>query len=250
MPRYFLEVSYNGLNYSGFQVQKNATSVQGEVEKAFRVYFRRPVTMTGSSRTDRGVHAHQNFFHFDIEEPVPEGCLYPINAILPGDIAVRSIFRVADDAHCRFNALGREYRYFIYREKDPFLTDRAYYFPYKLDLDILRAAATIIPRYKDFSSFSKRNTQVKTHLCSVEQSQWEETGNCLVYRVRANRFLRGMVRGLVGTMLRAGRGKLSLPQFEEIIQSGDGSRADFSVPGHGLFLFQVYFSDSSREGGR
>jgi tRNA pseudouridine38-40 synthase len=247
MPRYFLDISYNGLNYSGFQVQKNANSVQGEVEKAFGVYFRRPVVMTGSSRTDSGVHAYQNFFHFDLDQPVPEVFLYNINAILPRDIAIRGVYKVADDAHCRFDAIGREYRYFIYRRKDPFLTDRAYFFPYKLDLDALHAAAALIPRYKDFSSFSKRNTQVKTFLCSVEQSLWEETANCLVYRVRANRFLRGMVRGLVGTMLKVGRGKLSLSQFEEILQSGDESRADFSVPGHGLFLFQVCFPDSLRK---
>jgi tRNA pseudouridine38-40 synthase len=204
--------------------------------------------MTGSSRTDRGVHARQNFFHFDMGEPVPEGCLYHINAILPGDIAARGLFQVADDAHCRFDATGREYKYFIYREKDPFIADRAYFFPYRLDIDLLRAAAAIIPRYHDFSSFSKRNTQVKTFLCSIQQSEWEETGGCLVYRVRSNRFLRGMVRGLVGTMLKVGRGKLSLQAFEEVIQSGDGSRADFSVPGHGLFLFRVSFPDSFPEG--
>ncbi|MDR3715973.1 MAG: tRNA pseudouridine(38-40) synthase TruA [Puia sp.] len=244
MPRYFLEVSYNGLNYSGFQIQKNAPSVQAEVERAFGVFFRRAISMTGSSRTDRGVHALQNFFHFDLEEPAPPGCLYHINAILPGDIVARGLFRVADNAHCRFDATAREYKYFIYREKDPFVADRAYFFPYKLELGLLKEAAAIIPRHHDFTSFSKRNTQVKTFLCSVEQSEWQETVNGLVYRVRANRFLRGMVRGLVGTMLRVGRGKLSLSEFDDIIGSRDGNRADFSVPGHGLFLFRVSFPDS------
>ena len=248
MPRYFLEISYNGLNYSGFQIQKNASSVQAEVEKAFEIYFRKPVAMTGSSRTDRGVHAYQNFFHFDMEDTIPEGSLYHLNAILPAGIAGRSLSRVKDDAHCRFDALGREYKYFIYREKNPFLADRAYFFPYRLDRGLLTEAASIIPRYRDFTSFSKRNTQVKTFLCSVEESVWEETYGGLFYRFRANRFLRGMVRGLVGTMLRVGRGKISLREFEEILQSGDSNRADFSVPGHGLFLFRVYFPDSLWEG--
>ncbi len=244
MPRYFLELSYNGLSYSGFQIQKNARSVQGEVEKAFLVYFRKPVGMTGSSRTDSGVHALQNFFHFDLDQPVPDGCLYHINAILPGDIALRRLFQVPEGAHCRFDAISREYGYYIYREKNPFMADRAYFFPYKLDIETLKAAAEVVSYHTDFTSFSKRNTQVNNFLCSIKQSEWREEEQLLVYRVQSNRFLRGMVRGLVGTMLRAGRGKLSIPDFEKLIQSRDCSKADFSVPGHGLFLIRVNFPDS------
>jgi len=151
---------------------------------------------------------------------------------------------VAENAHCRFDAIGREYRYYIYRKKDPFLDDRAYFFPYKLDKKQLEAAAGVILRHTDFTSFAKRNTQVKTFVCNVRESRWVVENDCLVYQVEANRFLRGMVRGLVGTMLQVGRGKLTLSQFEEILCRRDNRHADFSVPGHGLFLFRVSFTDS------
>jgi tRNA pseudouridine38-40 synthase len=244
MPRYFLELSYKGDNYSGFQIQDNAHSVQEEVEKALAVYFRKEIGLTGSSRTDTGVHALQNYFHFDFEEVINKVSLYNINAILPGDIAVRDIFPVGPEAHCRYDAIGREYRYYVYRRKDPFLADRAYYYPYTLDRGRLAEAAAQILAHADFRAFSKRNTQVNTYSCTIGESSWGEEGGCLVYRVQANRFLRGMVRGLVATMLQVGRGKLSPGQFGDILQSGDNRRADFSVPGHGLFLFRVSFPDS------
>jgi tRNA pseudouridine38-40 synthase len=241
MPRYFLEVSYKGANYSGFQVQENANSVQEEIEKAFQIYFRRPVGMTGSSRTDTGVNALQNFFHFDFEGNIPPGFLYNINAILPPDIVTVRLYPVHSQAHCRFDALSREYSYYIYRYKNPFLQDRAYYFPYALDLEKLSSAAALMFNHTDFSSFSKRNTQVKNFNCQILSSRWESEGDCFVYRVQANRFLRGMVRGLVGTMLQVGRGKMELSALEEVILSLDCSRADFSVPGHGLFLVRVNY---------
>lgn len=241
MPRYFLEVAYKGTGYSGFQSQENAVTIQSEVEKAFAVLQRSPVTMTGSSRTDAGVHARQNFFHFDFEEAIHPQFVYKINAILPRDIVVKRLVRTAPDAHCRFDALGREYRYFIYRAKDPFLQDRAYYFPYQLDIEKMQAAAALLKEYRDFSSFSKRNTQVKSFLCLLEESSWEREGDCLVYRVRANRFLRGMVRALTATMLKAGRGKISLAEFRAVIEAKDCTRASFAVPAHGLFLERVNY---------
>jgi len=244
MPRYFLEVAYKGANYSGFQIQENAHSVQAEVEKALAIFFREKVSLTGSSRTDTGVHALQNYFHFDFEGVIDPRRLYNINAILPRDVVLKSVFPVGEEAHCRFDAVSREYRYYVYRKKDPFLDDRAYFFPYKLDRVQLEAAAAIIPRFKDFTSFSKRNTQVKSFICDIRESRWEVENDCLVYHVAANRFLRGMVRGLVGTMLQVGRGKLSVAEFEEILHRRDNRHADFSVPGHGLFLFRVSFSDS------
>jgi len=244
MPRYFLEVAYKGTKYSGFQIQDNAGSVQAEVEKALEVFFRQKISLTGSSRTDTGVHALQNYFHFDFQHIIDPLKLYNINAILPSDIVLKSILPVGESAHCRFDAISREYRYYVYRRKDPFLDDRAYFFPYKLDKTQLEAAAAIIPGYSDFTSFAKRNTQVKTFICAIRESRWLVENDCLVYQVVANRFLRGMVRGLVGTMLQVGRGKLSLDQFEEILRSRDNRHADFSVPGHGLFLFRVSFTDS------
>ena len=170
MPRYFLEVAYKGANYSGFQIQDNAVSIQAIVEKALEVFFREKITLTGSSRTDTGVNALQNYFHFDLERVIDAKRLYNINAILPGDIVLKNVFPVAPNAHCRFDALSREYRYYVHRYKDPFLADRAYFFPYTLDLSRLQAAAEIVLRHTDFTSFAKRNTQVKTFLCSIGES--------------------------------------------------------------------------------
>jgi tRNA pseudouridine38-40 synthase len=247
MPRYFLEVAYKGTNYSGFQIQDNAGSIQEEVEKALAIFFRRKFELTGSSRTDTGVHALQNYFHLDTEVLIDPQNLYNINALLPGDIVLRSVTVVKPEAHCRFDAVSREYRYYLYRVKNPFLADRAWFYPYTLDREKLREAAELVLQQNDFTAFSKRNTQVKTFLCSIEQSGWEEEKDCLVYRVVANRFLRGMVRGLVGTMLQVGRGKISVPQFGGILRSGDNRQTDFSAPGHGLFLFRVNFPVSTFE---
>ena len=241
MSRYFVELSYQGTAYSGFQVQANAHSVQAEVEKAFAVYLREPVSMTGSSRTDTGVHALSNYFHFDREGPVPVEAAYHINAILPGDISIRRIFGVADKAHCRYDARSRAYAYYIYREKNPFLRDRAYYFPYTLDFSQLEGAAAELLRHEDFTSFAKRNTQVSHFRCTVMESSWEVLGDRWVFRIRANRFLRGMVRGLAGTMLQVGRGRIGLGEFRAIIEAKDAKGVNFNVPGHGLFLEEVLF---------
>jgi tRNA pseudouridine38-40 synthase len=244
MQRYFLELAYKGNQYSGFQIQANANSIQQEVEKALSTFFRQPIALTGSSRTDGGVHALQNYFHFDYEGIIKNRVIYNLNAILPPDISITAAWPVAPDAHCRFDANDREYRYYIYRKKDPFLTDRAHFFPYTLDREKLNAAAALILQFRDFAAFAKRNSQAKTYDCTVTESHWQEEDNCLVYRVVANRFLRGMVRGLVGTMLQVGRGKISIAEFEMILRNKDNQQADFSVPGHGLFLIRVTFPDS------
>jgi len=243
MPRYFLECKYKGTAYSGFQVQHNAVTVQSVLEDALAVYFREKINLTGSSRTDAGVHALQNYFHFDRAGEVPEKFLYNINAILPGDIAVLGCKAMREDAHCRFDAVGREYAYFLYREKDPFRSDRAWFYPFPLDKDLLDRTASVIMEYEDFTSFSKRNTQVKTFRCRIEASGWSLEEQGLVYRVRANRFLRGMVKGLVGTMLLAGRGKIGEDEFRKIIESKDCSNADFTPPSHGLFLCAVNYPE-------
>jgi tRNA pseudouridine38-40 synthase len=252
MPRYFLEVSYKGTNYSGFQMQKNTgKTIQAEVEKAFLTLQRDRVMLTSSSRTDAGVHALQNFFHFDAIVPLQQwkGTLdeiqfiYKMNAILPADIVIKNLFLVKDDAHCRFDAVSRDYKYYIYRHKDPFLKDRAFYFPYKLDIDQLNLASNIIKGYNDFTSFSKRNTQVKTFICSIIESEWVWEGDCLVYHVKANRFLRGMVRALTATMLKIGRGKMTLEEFHTTIRLKDCTKASFAVPSHGLFLASVNYPE-------
>lgn len=243
MSRYFIEVAYKGTAYSGFQSQHNTDkTIQAEVEKALHVLFRvspGTIILTSSSRTDADVHALQNFFHFDYEGVIHEHFLYKVNAIVPRDIVVKQLHAVHADAHCRFDAAYRDYNYFIYRHKDPFLQDRAFYFPYKLDLDRMQEAAAVLREYEDFTSFSKRNTQVKTFICKIEESEWLVEKDTLVYHVKANRFLRGMVRALVATMLQVGRNKISVADFRRIIESRDCTKASFAVPGHGLFLTQV-----------
>jgi tRNA pseudouridine38-40 synthase len=250
MPRYFLEIFYKGTNYSGFQSQHNANTVQAEVEKAINILFRLPsplsgegqgVRLTGSSRTDAGVHALQNFFHFDYDRILNPQLEYKINAILPADIVVKRIIMVQPESHCRFDAIAREYKYFIYQSKDPFLKDTAFYFPYSLDIEKLQQAAAVIKEYDDFTSFSKRNTQAKTFICNIIESNWLVEGDCLVYNVKANRFLRGMVRALTATMLKVGRGKLTLGEFRAIIEAKDCTLASFAVHPHGLFLKAVEY---------
>ena len=240
MPRYFIEVSYKGTNYSGFQKQQNANSVQAELEKAMEIFYRQKFELTGSSRTDAGVHALQNFFHFDSNTDLEDGS-YNLNAILPNDIVCKRIFNVAENAHCRFDAISREYHYYIYQQKDPFLQDRACYIPYPVDITLLQLAAGEIMKHHDFTSFSKRNTQVNNFLCKMYVSEWVQEADYLVYKVKANRFLRGMVKGLVGTMLLIGKQKINFNQFKAIIESKDCTKADFSMPPDGLYLYKVAF---------
>lgn len=244
MHRYFLEVSYKGSNYSGFQKQENANSIQAEAEKALLILLNEEIELTGSSRTDAGVHALQNFFHFDYAGPIHSQFVYRMNAILPNDIVMMNLIKVPEDAHCRFDAIGRAYKYFIYKRKNPFLHDRAYYYPYSLNIENLIKAASILREYNDFTTFSKRNTQVKSFLCDIEQSKWIQEKDVLVYYVKANRFLRGMVRGLTATMLQVGRGKISCEDMRTIINARDCTKANFSVPSQGLFLVHVQYPES------
>jgi tRNA pseudouridine38-40 synthase len=242
MPRYFLEVAYKGTNYSGFQVQQNANSIQEEIEITFQTLQKQKITLIGSSRTDASVHALQNFFHFDFEGQINPHFVYKMNAILPDDIAVQKLIPVKPATHCRFDALSREYKYFIYRHKNPFLKDRAFYFPYKLNIELMKQAAELIKDYTDFASFSKRNTQVKTFICQIRESKWDWEEDYLVFYVKADRFLRGMVRALVATMLKIGREKMTIKEFKNVIEEKDCTKASFAVPGSGLFLIAVNFS--------
>ena len=243
MNRYFLEVAYIGSNYAGFQIQKNASTVQSEIESALHTLLRIRIPLTGSSRTDAGVHALQNYFHFDVEVPIEKRFIYNINAVLPPDIAIQNLIAVKPGSHCRFDAVLREYAYHIYWCKNPFLVDRAYYYPYKINLEKLQAAAMLLLSHNDYSSFSKRRTQVKSYECKIIESAWEIDDDRLLYRVKANRFLRGMVRGLVGTMLQVGRGRLQVEQFEKIIEERNSAKVDFSVQAKGLYLNKVLYPE-------
>jgi tRNA pseudouridine38-40 synthase len=241
--RYFLEVAYHGHGYAGFQVQENAITIQYEIERALQIMTRQTIALTGSSRTDAGVHARQNFFHFDSDLIFTEKQVYNLNAILPKPVCVVSIRKMHAEAHCRFDAKGRLYKYYLHNKKNPFYHDRSWFYPYPLDVNLLNNVAGLPLGTHDFTSFSKRNTQVKTMICTLEQSHWEYEGDLLVYTVQANRFLRGMVRGLVATMLRVGRGALTVDGFAQVLTAKDCSEADFSAPGHGLFLEKVIFED-------
>ncbi len=245
MSRYFIEVAYRGTNYAGFQKQSNANTIQLEIEKAFRTYFRTDFSLTGSSRTDAGVHAKQNFFHFDSHDLSEHTdftkAAYHLNAILPLDIVIKSINKVDKDAHCRFDALSRTYEYIVYQNKNPFLQGTAYYYPYRLDKALLQQMAAELINHKDFTGFAKRNTQVHTYNCTIYSSEWNFNESFLIYKVKANRFLRGMVKGLVGTMLRSASKNQTFDQFCIIITSKDQAKVDFAVPSHGLTLLQVGF---------
>ena len=241
MQRFFLEVSYDGTGFSGFQVQQNAVTIQWEVEKALGVLLKEKIVCTGSSRTDAGVHALQNFFHFDFDGVLPEGLIYHLNAILPATISAKRIVKVDQTQHCRFHASSRVYRYDLHSCKDPFLVNRSWFYPYPLDGQALGDAAALVRQTNDFTSFAKRNADVKTHLCTIYRSEWEKTPGGWSYHVEANRFLRGMVRGLVSTMLLVGRKKINLEQFKGVVEGRDNQKAVFNAPGHGLFLIKVVY---------
>ena len=241
MPRYFLEVAYMGSKYSGFQVQQNANTIQSEISRAFQIFFKTGFELTGSSRTDAGVHALQNFFHFDTDIEIHQSQIYNLNSLLPHDIVLKNFFPVKPDAHCRFDAVERTYNYHITRFKNPFLYGRAYYYPYSVNTGMLEELAEAIPRYKDFTSFSKRKTQVNHFFCDVKYSSWCIHEDTWQYEIKADRFLRGMVKALVGTMLRIAKKNNGVAEFEKIAALKDCSAADFSAPSHGLFLTSIKF---------
>ena len=243
MRRYFLEVAYRGDGLSGFQIQDNAPTVQYAVEQAFSVFFRKNIMMTGSSRTDAGVHAYQNFFHFDWDGEWDNAGIYNLNALLPDNITIRSVRKVYSDAHARFDAVSREYEYMVYCRKNPFLKNSGWYYPFSTDFELLLHLADYVGRQTYFEAFSKRNTQVKTFICSIKHSSWVREGDCMRYRVEGNRFLRGMVRGLVSTMLQVSRGNRSKADFYALFDKPYTSQADFSAPPQGLILRKVIFPD-------
>ena len=239
MPRYFIEVAYKGTNYSGFQVQQNANTIQAEIEKAFKILHRSDVQLTGSSRTDTGVHALQNFFHFDHDESLNPRFAYKMNALLPNDIVVNQVLLMPLTAHCRFDATSREYIYHIHRFKNPFVQNTSLYYPYKLDFELMQQAAELLLQQTNFFAFSKTNTQVKTFNCKVIKTEWLMDGSSFTFKIEANRFLRGMVRAITAALLKVGRHQLSLKQLENLFT--ELQKVGFSVPSHGLFLIAVKY---------
>lgn len=245
MSRFFIEVAYDGLKFSGFQKQENAVTIQSEVEKALSIFYRRSFNLTGASRTDSGVHAFQNFFHFDDDDYIESSKdLYHLNRILPFEIVIKKIFQVADNLHCRFDALKRHYEYIITRHKDPFLINRAYYYPYALDQQKLIDASKVLLYTTDFQAFSKKNSQVYTYDCQINFAEWNFNNDLITFNISGNRFLRGMVRGIVGTILHVGKGKNSIDDFLKIIDLKDCSKANFAVPPYALYLKKIGYGIS------
>lgn len=239
--RYFIELSYDGTPFVGWQRQPSGDSVQSCLEDALSILFRKPLSIVGAGRTDAGVHAHQLFAHVDLDEHVDQDLTFRLNKLLPKEIAVRNIIAVAQDAHARFDAVSRSYRYHITTQKNPFLQKRSYQFAKPLDLDLMNQAAKILIDHEDFKCFSKSKTDVKTYVCDIQQVHWQQNGSELVFFIQANRFLRNMVRSIVGTLIEVGLRKISISDFEAILASRDRSQAGYSVPAHGLYLEKVNY---------
>lgn len=242
--RYFIFFSYFGKAYHGWQRQPNALSVQQVLEEAFHTLLRQPVALTAAGRTDTGVHARTMVAHTDLEGPQDgPDLVYRLNALLPEDIAVQELRLVSADAHARFDALERTYEYWIIQEKDPFYKDLAYFLRPPLNLEAMNRAAGVLKQYRDFQCFSKSNTDVKTYNCDIRGASWTREESRMVFTITADRFLRNMVRAIVGTLVEVGQGKLGPEDVKGIIKSGDRGRAGVSVPAKGLYLTRISYPD-------
>lgn len=247
MKRFFIQLSYNGSHYHGWQIQPNAITIQEELNKALSTILNTPINVIGCGRTDTGVHASDFYAHFDYDKEQVlnmDKLVFRLNRFLPYDIAIKRIFEVDAEAHTRFDAISRTYNYFITLEKNPFRRESHWQIPYDLDIDKMNDAASVLFDYEDFTSFSKLHTDVKTNNCSILFAQWKATADELIFTITANRFLRNMVRAIVGTLVEVGRGKITISDFRKIIESKNRSNAGSSVPGKGLFLAKIEYPQS------
>lgn len=245
MRKYFFEISYNGANYAGWQSQANATGVQTIVEDALSKLLRSEIKIAGSGRTDTGVHCVQQFFHADIDKSFKKDeLIHRLNSFLPGDISINSIRTVKPDAGARYSAIERTYEYHITLVKNPFLTGLALHYFKPLNIQTMNKAAALLCGEHDFECFSKVKTDVNHFLCTVKRASWKQHGDRLVFTIKANRFLRGMVRAIVGTLLDAGTGKISVNDFQKILKSKDRKKAGANVDPHGLYLVRVKYPKS------
>ena len=240
--RYFFEIAYHGANYNGWQSQQNAVGVQAIVENAMTKMFRTEVHITGSGRTDTGVHCEQQFFHVDLDDKFDkENIIVRLNSFLPRDIAIHSIRQVKDDASARYDAIERTYRYQITRVKNPFLQGLSWYYFKDVEIENMNRAGAFMLGEHDFKCFSKVKTDVNHFVCDIRKAEWTERGEGLIFTISANRFLRGMVRAIVGTLLDVGTGKITHKEFVSIIQSKDRKQAGSNVPALGLYLEKVKY---------
>ncbi len=242
--RYFLELAYHGGHYHGWQRQPSQVSVQQKLEEALQQLLQKTVEVVGAGRTDAGVHAKQLFAHMDVPMELAEDFEYRLNAVLPADIAVKGIYRVRPDAHARFSALSRTYRYFIVSHKDPFVRETTWFIKQTLDLEAMNKGASILLDHTDFKCFSRSRTDVKTYNCAIEYAIWKQEQEKLVFEIKADRFLRNMVRAIVGTLVEIGKGKMPPERMQEIIESRDRGQAGTSVPAQGLFLTRVEYPET------
>ena len=240
--KYFIEFAYNGKNFHGFQSQPDASSVQETLEKALTTLFREPIAIVGAGRTDTGVHAKQIFAHFETElELDSDYWSHKLNSFLPPSIVIYRIFSVHPDAHARFDATSRTYEYYIHTFKDAFIVDGSWYHSNPLDIQKMNEASTILLEYADFECFSKVHTDVNTFHCKISEAYWKQSGNQLIFTITADRFLRNMVRAIVGTLINIGLGRMEVSDLHTIIASKDRGKAGFSVPAHGLYLVKVAY---------
>ena len=240
--RYFIELSYNGKNYHGWQIQPDAISVQEKINNALSTVYQKDIQIVGAGRTDTGVHASQMFAHFDIDKLIDDNLEFKLNSILPNDIFIKAIFLVDDEKHARFDALSRCYEYKIWLGRNPFLLDFSWQIhSQKPNIALMNEAAKLLLDYEDFESFSKVKTDVHTFNCNVTEAFWIQKENQLTFHISANRFLRNMVRAIVGTLLDVGLEKISISDFKNIIESKNRSNAGLSVPAKGLFLTQIKY---------
>jgi tRNA pseudouridine38-40 synthase len=243
--RYFFEIAYHGKNYAGWQSQANATGIQTVIEDALTKILRTSVKIVGSGRTDTGVHCKQQFFHADVELiHDPSLLITKLNSFLPADLAINSIQPVQQGANARYAATERSYEYVITVKKNPFLQGLALHYFKTVDIKTMNKAASLLVGVHDFTSFSKVKTDVNHFLCDIKTAKWKKEGDLFVFNITANRFLRGMVRAIVGTLLEVGNGKLSIDEFENIIKSKDRKRAGANVAPHGLYLMRVKYPAS------
>lgn len=243
MKRYFIHLAYNGSNYCGWQIQPHSPSIQEVLEHCLSLKTGQKISLTGCGRTDTGVHARNYYAHFDVETPLADcqDLVYRLNVFLPPDIVLYRIWEVPADLHARFDAVSRTYQYYISRQKNPFHQQDAYYLYGSLDIEKMQQAANLLYDYRDFTSFSKLHTQVKTNDCKIMEARWYEQDGLLVFRIRADRFLRNMVRAIVGTLLEVGKGRMTLEQFREVVEKRNRCSAGESVPAHALFLEAVEY---------
>jgi tRNA pseudouridine38-40 synthase len=241
--RYFIKLAYNGTHYHGWQYQPNATSVQETMNKAVSTLFNTEINIMGAGRTDTGVHATSMYAHFDYDKAIHfHNMVHKLNSYLPKDIVIHDIFQVADDAHSRFDAVKRTYEYHINTVKDPFLQQQSWYFSQPLDINLMNEASQLLFKHTDFECFSKVNTDVNTFDCTIFEAQWKLENGKLIFTISANRFLRNMVRAIVGTLINVGLQKITISNFESIIRSKNRDKAGFSVPAHGLYLTEIKYN--------